>query len=137
MISAAPGELHFLCPKLGERTPMAKRPRAYITAHWSDNEYENTVKAAKYLRAVYVAGYDPYTPLPLYSLFLHDENPKEHKDGLDMAKERILASNLLVVCGDTIDETMKTDIATAKRRGITVTTLAGILAVGDYVADAK
>lgn len=40
---------------------MAKRPRAYITAHWSDNEYENTVKAAKYLRAVYVAGYDPYT----------------------------------------------------------------------------
>ena len=116
---------------------MAKRPRAYITAHWSDNEYENTVKAAKYLRAVYVAGYDPYTPLPLYSLFLHDENPKEHKDGLDMAKERILASNLLVVCGDTIDETMKTDIATAKRRGITVTTLAGILAVGAYIDDAK
>ena len=108
---------------------MAKRPRAYITAHWSDNEYENTVKAAKYLRAVYVAGYDPYTPLPLYSLFLHDENPKEHKDGLDMARDYLRRSNVLVVCGSSVDEAVKNDIAMAERLRITATTLDGILTV--------
>ena len=27
-----------------------KRPLAYITAHWGDNEFENTENAAKYCR---------------------------------------------------------------------------------------
>ena len=30
-----------------------KRPLAYITAPWSENEFENTENAAKYCRAVY------------------------------------------------------------------------------------
>ena len=34
-----------------------KRPLAYITAPWSDNEFENTENAAKYCRAVYDAGF--------------------------------------------------------------------------------
>ena len=33
-----------------------KRPLAYITAPWSENEFENTENAAKYCRAVYGAG---------------------------------------------------------------------------------
>lgn len=32
-----------------------KRPLAYITAPWSENEFENTENAAKYCRAVYDA----------------------------------------------------------------------------------
>ena len=34
-----------------------KRPLAYITAPWSENEFENTENAAKYCRAVYDAGF--------------------------------------------------------------------------------
>ena len=30
-----------------------KHPLAYITAPWSENEFENTENAAKYCRAVY------------------------------------------------------------------------------------
>lgn len=36
-----------------------KRPFAYITAPWSENEFENTENAAKYCRAVYDAGFSP------------------------------------------------------------------------------
>lgn len=36
-----------------------KRPLAYITAHWGDNEFENTENAAKYCRLVYEAGFSP------------------------------------------------------------------------------
>ena len=38
-----------------------KRPLAYITAPWSENEFENTENAAKYCRAVYDAGFSPLT----------------------------------------------------------------------------
>ena len=48
---------------------MKKRPLAYITAHWSDNEYENTERAAKFCRAVYDAGFFSHLssadPLPV------------------------------------------------------------------------
>lgn len=55
---------------------MKKRPLAYITAHWSDNEYENTERAAKFCRAVYDAGFSPICPLLIHSLFLRDEVPR-------------------------------------------------------------
>ena len=38
---------------------LMKRPLAYITASWSDNEFENTEDAAKYCRKVYDAGFNP------------------------------------------------------------------------------
>lgn len=38
-------------------------------------------------------------------------------------------SRVLVVCGDTVDEAMKADIAIAERLRITATTLDGILTV--------
>ena len=85
-----------------------KRPLAYITAHWGDNEFENTENAAKYCRLVYEAGFSPVCPLLFLPLFLKDSIPQEHKDGIDMAKN---------------------DIAVAERLRITATTLDGILTV--------
>ena len=62
-------------------------------------------------------------------LFLKDEIPQEHKDGIDMARDYLRRSHVLVVCGHTVDEAVKNDIATAQRLGITATTLDGILTV--------
>ena len=50
-----------------------KRPLAYITAPWSENEFENTENAAKYCRAVYDAGFSPICPTLFLPLFLRDE----------------------------------------------------------------
>ena len=100
-----------------------KRPLAYITAPWGDNEYENTENAARYCRAVYDAGFSPVCPLLFLPLFLKDQIPQEHKDGIDMARDYLRRSHVLVVCGDTVDETVKNDIATAERLRITATTL--------------
>ena len=81
-----------------------KRPIAYITAPWGENEFENTENAAKYCRAVYDAGFSPICPMLFLPLFLSDEIPQEHKDGIDMAREYLRRSHVLVVCGDTVDE---------------------------------
>lgn len=108
---------------------MKKRPLAYITAHWGADEFENSENAVKYCRAVYNAGFSPICPMLLHSLFLRDEIPKEHKDGLDMAKDFLRRSTVLVVCGSIVDENVKNDIATAQRLRITATTLDGILTV--------
>ena len=62
-----------------------KRPLAYITAPWSENEFENTENAAKYCRAVYDAGFSPVCPALFLPLFLRDEIPQEHKDGIGRA----------------------------------------------------
>lgn len=64
-----------------------KRPLAYITAPWSNNQYENAENAATYCRQVYDAGYSPICPVLFLSTFLKDEIPQEHKDGLDMARD--------------------------------------------------
>lgn len=106
-----------------------KRPFAYITAAWSDNEYQNTEEAAKYCRAVYDAGFTPICPLLFLPLFLNDAIPQEHKDGIDMGRDFLRRSHVLVVCGHSTDETVKNDIATAERLRITATTLDGILTV--------
>ena len=55
-----------------------KRPLAYITAPWSENEFENTENAAKYCRAVYDAGFSPICPMLYQPLFLNDAVPEEH-----------------------------------------------------------
>lgn len=49
-----------------------KRPIAYITAPWGENEFENTENAAKYCRAVYDAGFSPICPMLFLPLFLSD-----------------------------------------------------------------
>ena len=97
-----------------------KRPLAYITAPWGENEYENTENDA---------GFSPVCPLLVLPLFLKDSIPQEHKDGIDMARDYLRRSRVLVVCGGKVDETVKNDIATAERLRITATTLDGILTV--------
>ena len=102
---------------------------AYITAAWGNNEFEVTETAAKYCRKLYEAGYTPICP-PLYlPLFLNDKVPQEHKDGIDMARDMLRRARVLVVCGSTVDESVKNDIAVAQRLNITATTLEGILTV--------
>ena len=54
-----------------------KRPLAYITAPWGENEYENTENAARWCRQVYDAGFSPVCPLLFLPLFLKDSIPQE------------------------------------------------------------
>ena len=108
-----------------------KRPLAYITAAWSGNECENTEAAARYCRQVYEAGYSPICPILLTGRFIHDGIPQEHKDSLDMARDYLRRSRVLVVCGRRVNETVKNDIATAERLHITATTLDGILTISE------
>ena len=106
-----------------------KRPLAYITAPWGENEFENMENASRWCRQVYDAGFSPVCPLLFLPLFLKDSIPQEHKDGIDMARDYLRRSRVLVVCGGKVDETVKNDIATAERLRITATTLDGILTV--------
>ena len=106
-----------------------KRPLAYITAAWCGEDYKNTEQAARYCRAVYEAGFSPICPTLYLPLFLNDAVPEEHKSGIDMSRDLLRRSHVLVVCGHTMTEAMKNDIAVAQQLGITPTTLAGILAV--------
>lgn len=106
-----------------------KRPLAYITAAWCGDEYEDTEQAVDYCRAVYDAGFSPICPLLYLPLFLNDEIPEEHKSGVDMSRDLLRRSHVLIVCGDFVDEKVKNDIATAGRLNITATTLDGIVTV--------
>lgn len=106
-----------------------KRPLAYITAAWLGGDSENAELAAQYCRTVYEAGFSPICP-PLYlPLFLNDAVPEEHKSGIDMSRDLLRRSHVLVVCGNAVDEDVKNDIAIAERLRITTTTLDGILTV--------
>ena len=106
-----------------------KRPLAYITAAWSGDDCENAELAAKYCRTVYKAGFSPICPTLYLPLILNDAIPEEHKNGIDMSRDLLRRSHVLVVCGHTVTEAMKNDIAVAQRLGITATTLEGILTV--------
>ena len=106
-----------------------KRPLAYITAAWCGEDCKNTEQAAQYCRAVYEAGFSPICPTLFHPLFLNDAIPEEHKSGIDMARNLLKRAHVLVVCGHTVTEAMKNDIAVAQRLGITATTLEGILTV--------
>lgn len=106
-----------------------KRPLAYITAAWCGDHDTDTKQAAQYCRAVYEAGFSPICPLLYLPLFLNTAIPEEHKSGIDMGRDLLRRSHVLVVCGNEVDENMKNDIAIAGRLNITATTLDGILTV--------
>ncbi len=108
---------------------MMKRPIAYITAPWGPNDIENTEDAAHYCRKVYDAGFTPVCPILFLPMFLNDDIPQEHKDGIDISRDLLRRAHVLVVCGESVDEAMKNDIAVAERLRITATTLEGILTV--------
>ena len=65
----------------------------------------------------------------LHLFSLNDAVPEEHKSGIDMSRDLLRRSHVLVVCGHSMTESMKNDIAVAQRLGITATTLEGILTV--------
>ncbi len=100
-----------------------KRPLAYICTAASGEA------ASSFCRTVYEAGFSPICPSLVLPGFLNDAVPKEHRDGIDIARDLLRRSHVLVVCGRVIDETMIDEIATAQRLHITATTLDGILAV--------
>ena len=100
-----------------------QRPLAYVTAPWTGSACQNSEKALRYCRQVYDAGYTPICPLLFLTPILNDKVPQEHKDGLDMSRDFLRRSHVLVPCA------MKNDIATAERLHITATTLDGILTV--------
>ena len=106
-----------------------KRSLAYITAAWRGDPAVDMEQAAHYCRVVYDAGYSPICPMLYLPLFLNDAVPEEHKNGIDMGRDLLRRSRVLVVCGHTVTESMKNDIAVAQRLGITATTLEGILTV--------
>ena len=106
-----------------------KRPMAYITAAWSGNQHTDLKRAALYCRAVYEAGFAPICPLLYLPLFINSAIPAEHKSGIDIGRDLLRRSRVLVVCGDHIDEDVKSDIAVAERLSITATTLDGILTI--------
>ena len=78
-----------------------KRPLAYITAAWCGSDAENAKQAAQYCRSVYEAGFSPICPTLFHPLFLNDAIPEEHKSGIDMARNLLKRSHVLVVCGHT------------------------------------
>lgn len=106
-----------------------KRPLAYITAAWSGNRMKDEKRAAGYCRTVYEIGFSPVCPLLYLPLYINDAVPQEHKDGIDMRRDMLRRSHVLVVCGEVMDEDVKNDIAVAQRLGITATTLSGIVTV--------
>ena len=106
-----------------------KRPLAYLTAAWSGEPDVDMELAAHYCRLAYEAGFSPICPTLYLPLFLNDAVPEEHKNGIDMGRDLLRRSHVLVVCGHTMTEAMKNDIAVAQRLGITATTLEGILTV--------
>jgi len=106
-----------------------KRPLAYITAPWGQDGTENAENAIKYCRKAYEAGFSPICPILFLPLYLHDAIPQEHKDSIDIARDLLRRSHVLVVCGNRVTEHMMDDIAVAERLRITATTLSGILAV--------
>ena len=106
-----------------------KRPLAYITAAWCGEPDTDTEMGTRYSRMAYEAGFSPVCPVLYMPLFLNDSVPEEHKAGIDMRRDLLRRSHVLLVCGGDVDEDMKNDIAVAGRLGIAATTLDGILAV--------
>ncbi len=101
-----------------------KRSLAYITAAWCGSDCENAKQAAQYCRSVCDAGFSPICPPCTIRCFSMTLSPRSN-----MGRDLLRRSHVLVVCGSTVTEAMKNDIAVAQRLGITATTLEGILTV--------
>ena len=106
-----------------------KRPLAYISAAWTGGENEIMEVARGYCQAVYESGFSPICPRLYLPLYIDDKIPREHKDSIDMARDMLRRSHVLIVCGGVVDESVKNEIAVAQRLNITATTLDGILTV--------
>jgi len=112
-----------------------KRPLAYITSVWNGDKIDKMIQAAAYSRVLYEAGFSPICPTLYMPMFINSDVPGEHENKITMSKEMLKRSRVLIVCGTEVDETVKTDIATAQKLGITATTLDGILIVSQHGQD--
>lgn len=63
----------------------------------------------------YEAGFSSVCPILYMPLFLNNRVPEEHKAGIDMRRDLLRRSHVLIVCGEDMDEDMKNDIAVAGR----------------------
>ena len=63
-----------------------KRPFAYVTAAWGEDQEENIKNAVGYCRELYELGYTPLCPALSLSLFLSDESYQERRDKREMAR---------------------------------------------------
>ena len=90
------------------------RPLAYITAPWGEDHLENATLAANYCRQAYEAGYSPICPVLFMPTFLKGDAPAEVKDRKEMSDELLKRSRILIVCGDHVNDEVKSDIALAK-----------------------
>lgn len=106
-----------------------KRPLAYLTAAWSGDLEADKARAVRYCRLIYETGFSPICPTLYLPLFLNDDVPEEHQSSLDMSRDLLRRSHVLVVCEYAGNEQVKNDIALAHRLNITATTLGGILTV--------
>jgi len=106
-----------------------KRPLAYITAVWNNDDGDQTIQAARYCRLVYEAGYSPICPILFMPYFINSNIPEDHKNGADIKRDLLRRAHVLVLCGRGANEEVKDDIAVAARLGIMSTTLDGILTV--------
>lgn len=68
----------------------------------------------------------------MLSTFINSGIPQENKDGQDIELDYLRRSNVLVVCGSQIDESMKNGIAIAERYRIPAITLSCILTVKSH-----
>ena len=107
------------------------RPFAFISASWGEENLENVTAAAKNCRQVYEAGYAPICPVLFLPNFLKGDTPAEVKDRKEMSDELLKRCRILVVCGDGVNDEVKSNIALAKHSRIAYTTLSGILAVSN------
>ena len=106
-----------------------RRPFAYVTAAWGEDQEENIKNAVGYCRELYELGYTPLCPALSLSLFLSDESYQERRDKREMARAFLCRSQMLVICGEEISETVLRDMAAARRMWITVMTLKGVRSV--------
>lgn len=107
MITAACKGCQFLYPDItGRKAIFMILPLAYITAAWGSG-VDFDEKCDTYSRALLEAGYYPICPKAHQSIFLHEDNPREHQLGLDMGQHIMGRCRILVVCGNTYDEYVK------------------------------
>lgn len=102
-------------------------PRAYVTASWNENPVLAREEAQKYCRALVREGYLPICPVLAFEGIFTLDIEDAHRSRREMEEDLLRRSRFLVICGSTQDETVKDDIAIAKRSKVIVTTLEGVI----------
>jgi hypothetical protein len=107
--------------KSGKRPPPREYyPLVYVCSPYSGDVEHNVGNARKYAAFSVEQGAMPIAPHLHYPQFLNDDDPKQRKLGLTFGIIWLAKCSQLWVFGNVISEGMKTEIAAAKKRNITV-----------------